>query len=101
LRTGEQPRCGDAGQDIGCCRHDLTVLAGPEAADLFLAACEAQVGPVPNLFFWDLHVAAMGALSELDHWLAGRRDLGRTDLTLDGVCARRDAFIASALTRTK
>jgi len=97
----EQPRCGDAGQDIGCCRHDLTLLAGPEAADLFLAAYEAQVGPVPNLFFWDLHVAAIGALSDLDHWLAGYHDLGRTDLTLDAVCARRDAFIASALARAK
>ena len=97
----EQPQCGDAGQDIGCCRHDLTLLAGPEAADLFLAAYEAQVGPVPNLFFWDLHVAAIGALSDLDHWLAGYRDLGRTDLTLDEVCARRDAFIALALARAK
>ena len=95
----EQPRRGDPVQDVGCCRHDLTLLAGPEAAELFLAAYEAAAGPVPNLFFWDLHVAAMGALSELDHWLAGYHDLGRTDLTLDVVCARRDAFIASALAR--
>lgn len=39
----------------------------------------------------------MEALSELARWLAGYRDLGRTDLTLDLVCARRDAFIVSAL----
>ena len=72
---------------------------GRGPSDLFLAAYEAAVGPVSDLFFWELHVAVMGALSDLHQWLAGYRDLGRTDLTIDAVSARRDAFIASALAR--
>ena len=77
----EGARRGDPAQDVGCCRLDLTLLAGPAAADAFLVAYEAAAGPVPHLGFWELHVVTQGALSELDHWLAGYRDLGRTDLT--------------------
>jgi aminoglycoside phosphotransferase (APT) family kinase protein len=95
----EQSRRGDPIQDVGCCRHDLALLARPGAADQFLAAYEAAAGPAPNLWFWDLHVATTGAFSGLDHWLEGYRDLGRTDLTMDVLRARRDAFIASALSR--
>ena len=96
----ERARRGDPAQDVGRCRLDLTLLAGPAAADEFLAAYEAAAGRVPRLAFWELHVVTLGALSELDHWLAGYRDLGRTDLTLDALETRRDAFLAAALTRT-
>jgi hypothetical protein len=46
-----------------------------------------------------LRSVVLGALSELEHWLAGYRDLGRADLSLDALEARRDAFLAGALAR--
>jgi aminoglycoside phosphotransferase (APT) family kinase protein len=95
----EQVRRGDPAQDVACCRLDLTFLAGPGAAKLFLRAYEAASGQsVKRLFFWDLYVAT-GATEDLEHWVQGYHDLGRTDVTVEEARARRDRFTAAALAR--
>ena len=55
--------------------------------------------PEPHLRLWELHLVTLGAPSEREHWLAGYSDLGQTDLTLDVLRGRRDAFLAAALGR--
>jgi aminoglycoside phosphotransferase (APT) family kinase protein len=95
----EQSRRGNPGQDVGCCRLDLALLIGGDAPALFLSAYEAASGRfVPDLFFWDLYMAAW-ALPSTGEYLVGYRDLGRTDLTLDLVQARLTAFVTDARAR--
>jgi len=95
----EQPRRGNPGQDVGCCRLDLALLIGGEAPATFLSAYEATTGRiVPDLFFWDLYMATW-ALPSIGEYLVGYRDLGRADLTLDLLRARLAGFIADALAR--
>ena len=95
----EQPRFGDPGQDVGCCRLDLTLLDGPESAERFLRAYEAASGrTVPQLFFWDLLVATWG-LTDLERWLSAYHGLGRTDITPKLMRSRLRGFIADALDR--
>jgi hypothetical protein len=69
------------------------------AADAFLAAYEAAAGPMPRRGFWELHVVVLETLSKLEHWLAGSRDVSRTDLTPAALAARQAAFLAGGLTR--
>lgn len=95
----EQARRGSPGQDVGCCRLDLTLLAGPAAAEAFTAAYAAASGqPIQRLFFWDLYAAAW-ALESLDEWVTGYHDLGRTDLPLAEARARLARFVADVLER--
>lgn len=95
----EQARRGDPSQDVGCCRLDLTLLIGPEAAETFLRAYEAAAGRrVEQLVFWELYMVTW-ALGSLDEWVRGYQDLGRADLTLDEARARLDRFVTDALAR--
>lgn len=97
----EQVRCGDPIHDVACCRLDLTLLFGPEAADLFLQAYEAAAGRKSDrLFFWAL-VIASHALSEVEQWVEGYRDLGRTDLTGVLARARLERYAAEALAQAE
>lgn len=93
----EQVRRGDPAQDVGCCRLDLTLLFGPDAASTFLRHYEAASGrAVRRLFFWELFIAAM-ALENVEHWVEGYHDLGRTDVTGNLARARLEQFVRSAL----
>ena len=93
----EQVRRGDSTQDVACCRLDLTLLFGPEAAELFLGSyLAASARGVNHLAFWDLFVAS-GAIEDVDHWVEGYHDLGRTDVTGAVARARLERFAAEAL----
>jgi aminoglycoside phosphotransferase (APT) family kinase protein len=93
----EQVRRGDPTQDVACCRLDLTLLFGLEAADQFLLAyLAATEEPVRQLFFWELYIAA-SALEDVEHWVEGYHDLGRTDVTPDVARDRLERFAETAL----
>ena len=93
----EQVRCGDPSQDVACCRLDLTLLFGPETADQFLLAyLAASEEPVRQLFFWELSIAA-SALEDVEHWVDGYHDLGRTDVTPEIARDRLERFAETAL----
>jgi aminoglycoside phosphotransferase (APT) family kinase protein len=95
----EQPRRGNPGQDVGCCRLDLAVLIGAEASDAFLHAYQHATGrALPDLPFWDLYMTTW-ALPSIDEYIVGYHDLGRTDLMVDEARARLDRFIVDALAR--
>ena len=92
----EQVLWGDPAQDVGCCRLDLTLLFGPEAADLFLQTYLAVSGRAVNhLAFWDLFNAAW-ALEGVEHWIEGYHDLGRTDVTAAVARARLERLASGA-----
>lgn len=93
----EQVRHGDPAQDVACCRLDLTLLFGPETADQFLLAYLAAANePVRQLFFWELSIAA-SALEDVEHWVDGYHDLGRTDVAPEIARDRLEHFTADAL----
>ena len=93
----EQARYGDPAQDVACCRLDLTLLFGPETADQFLHAyLAATEDPVHHLFFWELSIAA-SALEDVEHWVDGYHDLGRTDVAPDVARDRLERFAETAL----
>ena len=95
----EQVRRGDPGQDVACCRLDLTLLFGPEAAALFLQSYLAASGRiVRRLGFWELYIAS-SALEDVEHWVEGYHDLGRTDVAPAVARARLEQFTAEALAR--
>jgi aminoglycoside phosphotransferase (APT) family kinase protein len=96
----EQARRGNPAQDVACCRLDLTFLAGPEAAEAFLRAYQAAAGrTIRDLFFWDLYTATW-AMGEVEHWVAGYHDLGRTDVKVEDARTRLARFTAAALARS-
>lgn len=93
----EQVRYGDPAQDVACCRLDLTLLFGPETADQFLRAYLAATNePVCQLFFWELYIAA-SALQDVEHWVEGYHDLGRTDVAPAEARVRLESFAETAL----
>src|SRR4051812_26193922 len=93
----EQVRRGDPTQDVGCCRQDLTLLIGPEAADAFTVAYLKAGGPTPRrLFFWELYQATW-AIEGLEEWVKGYHDLGRTDITPESGRARLEQYVAGTL----
>jgi len=95
----EQVRQGDPAQDVACCRLDLALLLGADAAAEFLRAYEAASGqPVARLAFWDLYMTTW-ATTGLDVWLKGYHDLGRTDLSIGEARARLARFTEDALAR--
>lgn len=97
----EQVRRGDPAQDVGCCRLDLTLLFGPDAARSFLRHYEAASGrAVRRLFFWELFIAAM-ALENVEHWVEGYHDLGRTDVAPETARARLEQCVRSALAQAE
>jgi aminoglycoside phosphotransferase (APT) family kinase protein len=93
----EQVRRGDPTQDVACCRLDLSLLFGPAAAEQFLTEYLAATGRTPRrLFFWELYNATW-AIENVEHWIEGYHDLGRTDLTASEARARLERFVATAL----
>jgi len=95
----EQALRGDPAQDVACCRQDLAVLLGPDAAETFLRAYEAFSGrTLRQLAFWDLYMITW-SIGQLDGWLKGYHDLGRTDLSITEAPARLSWFIDDALAR--
>jgi aminoglycoside phosphotransferase (APT) family kinase protein len=87
------------GYDVGYCRLDLALLAGPHAPDLFLHCYEEAAGvQVPRLARWDL-LSVIRALPDPAAWVAGYHDFGRRDVTVDLARTRLRAFIADALAR--
>ncbi len=95
----EQPRRGDPSQDVACCRQDLAVQLGPDAAETFLHAYEAFTGrTLQQLAFWDLYMVTW-SMGQLEEWLKGYHDLGRTDLLITEARAQQTAFMTDALSR--
>jgi aminoglycoside phosphotransferase (APT) family kinase protein len=95
----EQARRGNPAQDVGCCRQDLALLLGHKAADAFLQAYEDLTGrPVKQLVFWDLYMITWST-GQLDTWLKGYHDLGRTDISSEEAHARLARYTADALAR--
>lgn len=87
------------GRDIGQIRFDLALLHGMGAADGCLSAYQRAGLSAELVPFWDL-LSALPAMKGLEQgYLAGYRDAGRTDLTLDLLVERRDAVIDDALRR--
>jgi aminoglycoside phosphotransferase (APT) family kinase protein len=54
----EEAAYGDPGIDVAYCRMQMALDGVDQAADEFLAAYEADMGPVANLGFWELAAAA-------------------------------------------
>lgn len=95
----EQVLRGDPAQDVACCRQDLAVLLGPDAAETFLRAYEASTGRMlRQLVFWDLYMITW-SLGQLEGWLKGYHDLGRTDLSIEVARTRQTTFMEDALRR--
>jgi aminoglycoside phosphotransferase (APT) family kinase protein len=95
----EQVLRGDPAQDVACCRLDLSLLIGPEAADELLRAYQQASGrSLSRLFFWELYMATW-AIESVEGWVKGYHDLGRTDLAPAEARARLERFAAGALAR--
>jgi len=90
---------GPAGVDLGSLRCDAATSAGATAPDDVLAGYEAATGqPFPDVAYWDL-VAALTTPPDMGWFVDAVRDQGRTDLDQPTMLARRDAFLAAALSR--
>ncbi len=95
----EEISIGDPAREVSYCRQDLAMLFGLEAADRFLRHYERIVGRrIEALAFWDL-LAVARALPDVERWLPGYHDFGRTDISPALARKRHRAFIAQALSR--
>lgn len=95
----EEISIGDPTREVSYCRQDLTMLFGLEAADRFLRHYERIVGRrIEALAFWDL-LAVARALPDVERWLPGYHDFGRTDISPTLMRKRHRAFIAQALAK--
>jgi aminoglycoside phosphotransferase (APT) family kinase protein len=66
----EEAAQGDPGIDVAYCRMDMILCGLSEAADLFLATYEQEMGrPVANLGFWEL-AAAVRPMFSSDGWIS-------------------------------
>jgi aminoglycoside phosphotransferase (APT) family kinase protein len=86
----------DPGFDIGYARGDLQLVLGGTAPGRFLARYEARRGKVRSIAFWDL-VSTLPAFRWLDDWVAGYREVGRSELTDDLARERLASFVREAL----
>jgi len=91
---------GDPRLDVSQCRADIVVSNGIELADAFLAAYEADGGPLPQLWFFDL-MRGLLALLNYESWLRGYHDSGLRHLTSEDVGARLRIFVRRALDEAK
>ncbi|MFN8526408.1 MAG: phosphotransferase [Chloroflexota bacterium] len=97
----EQWKLGDPDWDVACCRFDLSLTQGLDAADQFVDHYQQEAGrTVTGLRFWDLY-AVYCALPDPAAWLPGFIDLGRVDLTPEILRQRTRAFAARALARAE
>jgi aminoglycoside phosphotransferase (APT) family kinase protein len=83
--------------DAGHCRWNLATLFGVEAADAFLEAWLAETGAGSHDPYWD--IVCLLDIGPSDEALLGWRDAGRTDLTLELLRQRRDAYAVSLARR--
>ena len=86
----------DPGFDVAYARGDLQLVLGGDAPDRFLARYEARRGKVRSIAFWDL-VSTLPAFRWLDDWVAGYREVGRSELTDDLARERFASFVRAAL----
>jgi aminoglycoside phosphotransferase (APT) family kinase protein len=86
----------DPAFDVGYARGDLQLALGRDAADRFLARYEFRRGPVHAMPFWDL-VSTLPAFRWLDDWVAGYREVGRSELTDDLAREKFTQFVRAAL----
>src|SRR6266850_1495958 len=86
----------DPAFDVGYARGDLQLALGRDAADRFLARYEFRRGPLHAVPFWDL-VSTLPAFRWLDDWVAGYREVGRSELTDDLARERFTEFVRAAL----
>jgi aminoglycoside phosphotransferase (APT) family kinase protein len=88
---------GPAGIDLGSLRADVAVLHGLEAAAHVLAGWEEVAGRAArHLDWWDV-VAGASTPEDMGGWLPNFQAQGRTDLDLETITRRRDAFLEQAL----
>ena len=91
-------RIDDPGFDVGYARLDMQLTLGGDGPDRLLARYEARRGPVRAVAFWDL-VASLPAFRWLDEWVAGYREVGRSELTDELARERFTSFVRAALRR--
>jgi aminoglycoside phosphotransferase (APT) family kinase protein len=90
---------GPAGVDIGSLRCDAALCFGPAAADEVLRGwVEAAGRPAPDVAYWDV-VAALSSPPDMGWFVGAIAGQGRADLTREILVARRDEFLADALSR--
>ena len=92
----ENPRLGDATEDLATLRREMWLLFGPPAAERLTRYYEEAGGQVRNLRFWDLWVSPE-ALEEMPEWLPGYHALGRADISLEYAVASMRTFARAAL----
>jgi aminoglycoside phosphotransferase (APT) family kinase protein len=92
----ENPRLGDATEDLATLRREMWLLFGPPAAERLTRYYEEAGGQVRNLRFWDLWVSPE-ALEEMPEWLPGYHALGRTDISLEYAVSSMRTFARAAL----
>jgi aminoglycoside phosphotransferase (APT) family kinase protein len=68
------------GFDVAWCRLDLVLLHGPDVADVFLRAYQANATAVPDIGAWD-RFALESSRERVETWEPNYTSLGRTDLT--------------------
>ena len=92
------PRLDDPGVDLGYCRLDISLMAGPEAAASFLTAYTRAAGAPPALMpLWDL-IAAFQAMERPGMWhREGFAGIGRPELHGEEVEERLAEFVDSVL----
>lgn len=83
--------------ELGHCRWNLAVLAGPEAADAFLHVYLSISDDAAYTPYWDL--ATVIGLLPGPIGLSGWHAIGRTDVTQQSVVTATEDFLVSALRR--
>jgi aminoglycoside phosphotransferase (APT) family kinase protein len=90
-------KVGDPRADVSQCRVDLALTLGPDVADAFLAAYQAEAPePLPDVWFFDLF-RGLGALLSYEKWIPDYHDLGLTQLDTTEAGERLRAFLRQAL----
>jgi aminoglycoside phosphotransferase (APT) family kinase protein len=83
--------------DVGYTHMDLSLCTGGSVPDQFVAAYERAAGwTFRDRGFWKL-LGVWRALGDWQEWLPGWQAFGPSDLTLDVIGARLDAYVDSAL----
>jgi aminoglycoside phosphotransferase (APT) family kinase protein len=84
----EEAAQGDPGIDVAYCRMDMILCGLSEAADLFLATYEQEMGrPVANLGFWELAAAVRPMFSPAG-WISESPAVERFAVFVDAAIQR-------------
>ncbi len=88
---------GDPRSDVAQCRIDLAVINDFDVADTFVAAYESLlVGPLPDLWFFDL-LRGLHALLSYQYWFTGYQDAKLTHVTKRRTRSRIEVGLRRAL----